>query len=120
MNGTPEQQAARLPSKSPDRTFITKMISFDKGKIYQNFLSGYPFLKKHTAVLFMILTLVVFCYAGWIFFQYVYNIDIDNDKLNLRTTEFNQELYETVLREIKEREKNFQEGAKETYPDPFR
>lgn len=100
------------------------MISFDFRKLYKRIepligqIAG--LLRERASLLFTALAIAIFCFAGCVFYYYVYNRSgLGETGPEAKKIEINHGLYQEIISKIEERDKKFEEGIKETYPDPF-
>ena len=74
---------------------------------------------KNPLFTLLILLILTFIFSGLIFYQYVFLAEKKEPQIIERPIQFKEELYQKILKEWEERQKNFDQVEQKEYRDLF-
>ncbi len=77
-------------------------------------------LAEHTFLTFLFFFFLILVLSGFIFYKYSILVEKKEPEVLEKAFQFEEKVYQEILREWQKREKRFEETPKKEYPDPFR
>jgi len=94
------------------------MIKIKQIKKYLNNI--FWFVAKHATIFFFLVFFLALILGGFVFYQYSFLTEKSEPRFTIQSLKFKESLYEEILTEWEERQKNFEESKEKIYPNLFK